>query len=302
MGWMRAEVAGDPDHGDNRRSLVAAGGMGRFARLRGRASTAVLPRLAATYVPDSVTFATKPALAVGMIERALAAGMSFAWVAGDVVYGVGDIDQVLRRAVGAMCWARGRIITSAPGQQAGRRRHRRADRGRSRSIAVVPLVGWRGRQGARLHGWSYLILADLDCADHRCDAAGTWTRDLLSAGTSPMASWRSSRPDVPSAPPSRRWSLWKGIAGRSRTASRPPGTSWARPQRDALPARLAPPRPARHTGVRNAGGDPQPRQRRDAPKKNPRAAPDLIRWSVQEIRRIFNKLAQRRSKPRPVLA
>jgi hypothetical protein len=42
--------------------------------------------MAAAHVPDGTTFATKPALAVGMIERAIAAGLPFAWVAADSVY------------------------------------------------------------------------------------------------------------------------------------------------------------------------------------------------------------------------
>ena len=33
-----------------------------------------------------------------MFERAITASMPFAWVAADAVYGVGDIEQVLRRA------------------------------------------------------------------------------------------------------------------------------------------------------------------------------------------------------------
>ncbi len=49
-------------------------------------------------MPKGTAFATKPALAVEMIERAIAAHMPFAWVATDVVYGVGDIEQALRRA------------------------------------------------------------------------------------------------------------------------------------------------------------------------------------------------------------
>src|ERR1700731_1591558 len=55
-------------------------------------------RMAAAHVPDGTTFATKPGLAVNMIERTIAAGVPFAWVAADSVYGVGDIERALRRA------------------------------------------------------------------------------------------------------------------------------------------------------------------------------------------------------------
>src|ERR671912_1106403 len=55
-------------------------------------------RLAAAQVPPGVGFATKPRLAGRMVERAIAAGVPFAWVAGDSVYGVGEIEMALRRA------------------------------------------------------------------------------------------------------------------------------------------------------------------------------------------------------------
>ncbi|MBS1168830.1 MAG: transposase [Proteobacteria bacterium] len=55
-------------------------------------------RLATTHVPEAVAFATKPALAVQMIRRTLAANVPFSWVAADAVYGVGDVEQALRRA------------------------------------------------------------------------------------------------------------------------------------------------------------------------------------------------------------
>src|SRR5258708_35523345 len=55
-------------------------------------------RLEATYVPPGAGFATKPKLATRMIARAIAASVPFKWVAGDTVYGVGDIEQQLRRA------------------------------------------------------------------------------------------------------------------------------------------------------------------------------------------------------------
>src|SRR3954464_8430409 len=54
-------------------------------------------RLKTTYVPGDVSFSTKPQLAAEMIERALAAGVPFRWVAADSVYGVGDIERDLRQ-------------------------------------------------------------------------------------------------------------------------------------------------------------------------------------------------------------
>src|SRR6476659_5802804 len=54
-------------------------------------------RLAATHVPQTVAFATKPRLAVGMVAGAVAAGVPFAWVAADSVYGVGELEAALRR-------------------------------------------------------------------------------------------------------------------------------------------------------------------------------------------------------------
>ena len=56
-------------------------------------------RMKAGHVPDTVAFATKPALAAMMIDRAIDAGVPFAWVAADSVYGVGDVEKALRRAI-----------------------------------------------------------------------------------------------------------------------------------------------------------------------------------------------------------
>src|SRR4051812_10452638 len=54
-------------------------------------------RRLAAHVPEAVRFATKPKLAVTMIERALTAGAPFAWVTADSVYGVGELEMKLRQ-------------------------------------------------------------------------------------------------------------------------------------------------------------------------------------------------------------
>src|SRR3954454_15363529 len=55
-------------------------------------------RRAATHIPPATVFATKPRLAREMIKRAIAADVPFGWVAGDTIYGVGEIERALRRA------------------------------------------------------------------------------------------------------------------------------------------------------------------------------------------------------------
>ena len=55
-------------------------------------------RRAAAHVPQQIAFATKPHLARAMVERAIAAGVPFAWVVGDSFYGVSAVERVLRRA------------------------------------------------------------------------------------------------------------------------------------------------------------------------------------------------------------
>src|SRR5215217_6517293 len=55
-------------------------------------------RMRAAHVPQDTPFATKPRLALGMIKRAIKAGVPFGWVTADSIYGVGDIELALRRA------------------------------------------------------------------------------------------------------------------------------------------------------------------------------------------------------------
>src|SRR6478735_4913376 len=55
-------------------------------------------RMAGAHVPQQIAFATKSHLARAMVERAIAAGVPFAWVAGGSIYGVSAVEMALRRA------------------------------------------------------------------------------------------------------------------------------------------------------------------------------------------------------------
>jgi SRSO17 transposase len=145
-------------------------------------------RMARAHVPDAVGFATKPALALAMIERAIASNVPFSWVAADSVYGVGDIEMALKRAAKGYVlgvnanhhfrsWGKSPAPGSSPGQ---------AIAGTAKDIAeALPEDAWRrlsagdGTKGARLHDWAYLELADLDAGDFDATFPGIWTRGLL---------------------------------------------------------------------------------------------------------------------------
>lgn len=58
-----------------------------------KAWTADPARLRAAHVPEAVTFATKPQLALTMIERAVQAAVPFAWVAADSICWTRAIDS-----------------------------------------------------------------------------------------------------------------------------------------------------------------------------------------------------------------
>jgi SRSO17 transposase len=137
-------------------------------------------RLTAAHVPEAVTFATKPALAVSMIQRALAAEVPFAWVAADAVYGVGDIEDVLRRA------GKGYVLGVKSDHQFGSWGKQSLIAGKALAIAqnLDPdtwhrLSAGDGTKGARLHDWAYCELADLDAEDYDETKSGQWTRGLL---------------------------------------------------------------------------------------------------------------------------
>jgi SRSO17 transposase len=137
-------------------------------------------RLAAAHVPDTVAFATKPALAVQMIQRTLAAEVPFSWVAADAVYGVGDIELVLRRA------CKGYVLGVKSDHHFGSWAGKPLVAGTAEEIArdLEPdtwqrLSAGEGTKGARLHDWAYCELADLDADEYDETQSGLWTRGLL---------------------------------------------------------------------------------------------------------------------------
>ena len=137
-------------------------------------------RLAAAHVPEAVAFATKPAQAVQMIRRALAADVPFSWVAADAVYGVGDVEQALRRA------CKGYVLGVKSDHLFGSWSGKPPVAGTAAEIArdLAPsawqrLSAGEGTKGARLHDWAYCELADLDADEYDETKSGLWTRGLL---------------------------------------------------------------------------------------------------------------------------
>jgi len=120
-------------------------------------------RRATAGIPRAVSFATKPQLAQRMMARAIAAGVPFAWVVGDAVYGS---DRRLRRFLeqharpfvltvrsNAKLWS---VLAGRLGQQTA------AD-----LAAALPDAAWHrlsagaGAKGERLYDWARVRLARL---------------------------------------------------------------------------------------------------------------------------------------------
>ena len=126
------------------------------------------------------SFATKPRLAREMIERAMAAGVPFGWVAGDTIYGVGEIEMALRRAgKGYVLGANATDVFNSWGKKP-------PVAGTAEAIAAGLEEGaWHrlstgaGTKGERLYDWAYCELADMDAAEYVEEQTGLWTRGLL---------------------------------------------------------------------------------------------------------------------------
>src|SRR5690242_1083647 len=183
-------------------------------------------RLKATYVPNDIGFATKPRLATWMIARAVASGVPFSWVAADSVYGVGEIEGDLRRL------GKGYVLGVASAHVFRSWGKKRLFAGTAAEIVKTldpsdwqRLSAGEGTKGPRLHDWCYLELADLDADEFNEASHGLWTRGLLIRRNITDGELPILQPGVPREPRSKRWSMWKAIAGRSKIASRRQRTS-----------------------------------------------------------------------------
>src|SRR5207244_10146576 len=111
---------------------------------------------------------------------AIVAAVPFKWVAGDTVYGVGDIEQQLRQA------SKGYVLGVSSAHVFRSWGKRRSVSGTAADIASTRRSSdWKrlsagdGTKGPRLHDWCYLELADLDPEEFNNANQGLWTRGLL---------------------------------------------------------------------------------------------------------------------------
>src|SRR5918997_946525 len=124
-------------------------------------------RAAAGVPPEGPAPTTEPKLGLAMLDRALEAGVPFAWVAGDSVHGA---DHRIRRRLEAR--GRGRVPALTSGQRLG-------PPPVEDWLAKVPPDGWSrlsagdGAKGPRLYDWAHL--------PHSGAAAG-WRMGLLIRG------------------------------------------------------------------------------------------------------------------------
>jgi SRSO17 transposase len=176
-------------------------------------------RCAAAGVPADMGFATKPALATGMLVRALDAGVPAAWVAGDEVYGA---DPSLRteleaRRIGyVLAIAGNRRLPTAAGPI-------RADV----LAAALPARAWQrhsagsGAKGQRYYDWACL---DLPAPDRSPGTGCWWLLIRRSRRTGELAFYRCYHPTPVRlatlvAIAGRRWTVeesfqrGKGLAG-----------------------------------------------------------------------------------------
>jgi SRSO17 transposase len=104
----------------------------------------------------------------------------FAWVAGDTVYGVGEVERALRRAgKGYVLGANATDLFTAWGDKPPVAGTAEAIAHSLEASAWQRLSAGEGSKGPRWYDWAYCELADLDWAEYEPDRTGLWTRGLL---------------------------------------------------------------------------------------------------------------------------
>lgn len=181
-------------------------------------------RCAAAGVPEDIGFLTKPALATGMLTRALDAGVPARWVAGDEVYGAdpGLRAELELRGLGyVLAIGCDRRVPTAAGLQ-------RADA----LTASLPRWAWQrlsagpGAKGQRYYDWA---LIELDPPHQQPTAPGTdpecwWLLVRRNRHTGELAFYRCYSPHLVALRElvrvaGRRWTVeesfqaGKGLAG-----------------------------------------------------------------------------------------
>jgi SRSO17 transposase len=144
------------------------------------------------------------------------AGVPFAWVAADSVYGVGSVETALRRA--GKGYVLGVSATHTFGSCPGKPWVRRAAKEIALNIdpsAWQRLSAGEGTKGPRLYDWAYCQLADLDAKAYYEAPGGVWTRGLLIRRTLAdgdmafFSTWCPARTDIATlvAVEGRRWAI-----------------------------------------------------------------------------------------------
>ena len=191
-------------------------------------------RLAEAGVPDDIEFLTKPALATGMLTRALDAGAPARWVAGDEVYGADPglrAELELRRVGYVLAIGCDRRVPTGAGMV-------RADQ----LTAALPRRAWQrlsagpGAKGQRYYDWALITLTPPENTD--TDTACWWLLVRRHRDTGELAFYRCYSPQVVPLRElvrvaGRRWTVeesfqaGKGLAGLDEHQVRR-WTSWRR--------------------------------------------------------------------------
>ena len=179
-------------------------------------------RMADAGVPDDIGFATKPALATGMLTRALRAGVPARWVAADEVYG-GDpqlrAELEAQRVGYVLAIGCDRRIATAAGPI-------RADR-LAAGLRSTPGIDSPPGLGRRVSVSMTGLGSPTTTAPTTLKTPTSTIRWTLSTGgccsavTAVPASWRSTAATPQTRCRCASWSGSPGGAGRSRSASRP---------------------------------------------------------------------------------